>query len=303
MATLTKRCRVFLWCLLFLASAGYFLRQRALDFYRTRATAAPVVAIGLGLTSKGFSPNATLDDFPFFSMFLKSMCATAAPQYNYRIYIGYDYNDPVLSSPARRAEFASKVANVTCRGARSAANFSCGREEGPRLRLPIFFVRCGFFGKPSWCQNDAMMVAFSDGADYFYRVNDDTEFATEGWPNSFISILASYDPPNLGVVGPLDENREPNFPLTYDFVHRTHIDIFGFYYPREFPHWFADFWIDKVYQPNRTVIDHSTRLRHSMSVTRYATDRERAGLLPSVVNRYRPLVEDRLKARYQQKSG
>ena len=48
--------------------------------------------------------------------------------------------------------------------------------------------------------------------------------------------------------------------LTHDFVHRTHVDIFGFYYPRVFTDWFADDWITgisnlvKLYWLNYVVI-------------------------------------------------
>ena len=269
----------------------------------TRSTVPVDVAVGLGLTSKGFSPESALDQYPFFNTFLKTLCATASPKYNYAIYIAYDYDDPILSSPERRANFTSKVAKTTCRGAPAAANANanlnatCGRADCSRLSLPIYFVCCNYSGKPAWAQNDAMMAAYHGGAKYLYRVNDDTAFLTEGWPENFISILASYDPPNVGVVGPQDVNRPLDFPLTYDFVHRTHVGIFGFYYPRDFDKWFADFWIDNVYRPTRTVIDRSTRLRHDLYMvgTRYVPDQEHGGLTLGVVTRYKQLLDVRLR--------
>jgi len=64
------------------------------------------------------------------------------------------------------------------------------------------------------------------------------------------SILFSYNPPLVGVVGPNHSGGKLEI-LTYDFVHRTHVDIFGFYYPHVFGDWFADNWITGVYKPER----------------------------------------------------
>lgn len=86
--------------------------------------------------------------------------------------------------------------------------------------------------------------------DYYYRVNDDTVMETTGWTEKFIDELERFNPPRVGVVGPWF--REGNVViLTHDFVHRTHVDILGFYYPRVFTDWFADDWITGVYWPER----------------------------------------------------
>ena len=54
------------------------------------------------------------------------------------------------------------------------------------------------------------------------------------------------DPPQLGVVGPHHKGGNKKI-LTYDFVHRTHVDILGYYYPHYFTDWFADGWITNTY--------------------------------------------------------
>ena len=64
-----------------------------------------------------------------------------------------------------------------------------------------------------------------------YRVNDDTEMETPGWLDAFISVLSSYKPINVGVVGPMHSGGNVAI-LTYDFTHKTHIEVFGFHYPR-----------------------------------------------------------------------
>ena len=42
-------------------------------------------------------------------------------------------------------------------------------------------------------------------------------------------------PPLVGVTGPTAKIHANKNILIFDFVHKTHIDIFGFYYPKEFP--------------------------------------------------------------------
>ena len=80
------------------------------------------------------------------------------------------------------------------------------------------------------------------------RLNDDVQLVTRNWTWPFISTLQKSDPPNVGTVGPQHFGGNEAI-ITLDFVHRTHVDIFGFYYPRKFTDWFADDWITGVYQP------------------------------------------------------
>jgi len=121
--------------------------------------------------------------------------------------------------------------------------------------MALHFLECHHTGHPAWAQNDAMIEAYLDGSEYFYRVNDDSVMQTGGWTDVFVATLAAYDPPNTGVVGPKHAGGNQLI-LTYDFVHRTHVDLFGFYYPRVFTDWYADDWITKVYLP-----DHSTKIK------------------------------------------
>lgn len=87
--------------------------------------------------------------------------------------------------------------------------------------------------------------SYDMGADYFYRVSDDTEFHGR-WPYLFVQTLdtlkdlspsppqASSAPILLGVVGPSAASAPNEKILTHDFVHRTHMDIFNkTYYPED----------------------------------------------------------------------
>ena len=70
-------------------------------------------------------------------------------------------------------------------------------------------------------------------------MNDDTVLESTGWTEKLIEQLLRYHPPNVGVAGPWFRDGNTAI-MTHDFVHRTHVDIFGFYYPRVFTDWFAD---------------------------------------------------------------
>uniref|UniRef100_A0A6T8KKK3 Glycosyl transferase 64 domain-containing protein n=1 Tax=Hemiselmis andersenii TaxID=464988 RepID=A0A6T8KKK3_HEMAN len=103
--------------------------------------------------------------------------------------------------------------------------------------------------------NQLMQDAFIAGSSYFVRINDDTEFVTEGWVSKAVAKLASYDPPNVGMVGPSGiGDRRPI--MAHDMTHRTHLQIFETYYPPIFSAWYIDDWISRVYGPGR-----STKMR------------------------------------------
>ena len=133
-------------------------------------------------------------------------------------------------------------------------------------------VHCQHGGNPAWAQNDAMMQAYLEGVTYFFRVNDDTKILVKNWTEKFIENLSRLDPPFIGVVGPVVSEGKTSI-LTYDFVHYTHIDIFGYYYPRVFTHWWADDWITSVYSPDRAMFVEEVKVRHTAELgTRYQVD-------------------------------
>jgi len=67
------------------------------------------------------------------------------------------------------------------------------------------------------------------------------------------------------VVGPLHKGGNVGI-LTFDFVHRSHIDIFGYYYPRVFTDWWADTWMTRVYGAERTLKLPGVRVVHTLEV-------------------------------------
>ena len=180
---------------------------------------------------------------PLFSDLLPSFCRTVSKPFTYKLFVAYDYNDPILSTRYGQQSFKYLFHNIQVS--------TCPKNMTMSLQL----IRCSHTHQPARAQNDAMIAAYKDNMDYLYRVNDDTLLATPYWTEAFIQTLLNYDPPNVGVVGPSTNAKhyENNYILTYEFVHRTHIDIFGYYYPSLLTTWYADDWITHVYQPGRSV--------------------------------------------------
>ena len=57
--------------------------------------------------------------------------------------------------------------------------------------------------------------------------------------------------------------------IEYSMVHRTHIDIFGFYYPPSFRKSYVDERITKVYGETRTLKLKEWEVKHHLTPTRY----------------------------------
>lgn len=241
------------------------------------------VAIGCAVTSKrlrAVNESNIAEKFVLLSSLLPSFCRTASLRFRYAFYLAYDYTDRFFSSDRLSTLFAASFR-------RQISKF-CPRDVAPTLHL----VNCSYRGSPAWAQNDAMMDAYLDNVDYFYRINDDTKMETSEWTEAFVEALDRFDPPRVGVVGPhhVGGNRRI---LTYDFVHRTHVDAFGFYYPRAFTDWFGDGWITRVYTPDRCAKLRQVRVRHTLSLgTRYSVNRAAGRLLQPTVQRDK-LVLDR----------
>ena len=68
------------------------------------------------------------------------------------------------------------------------------------------------------------------------RLNDDTAMVTPNFLIDFTTALAAFSPPNIGIVGPTCRQGNTAI-LTYDFVHRSHWEIFGYQYPPSIHNW------------------------------------------------------------------
>jgi hypothetical protein len=151
------------------------------------------------------------------------------------------------------------------------------------LKTPSWLpVHIGFYETPKHKIpfNPMMRAAYNNGAEYLVRINDDTEFVTSDWVSEAVAKLASYDPPNVGMVGPNCAEGNTKI-MTHDMVHRTHLDIFEHYYPEVFSAWWIDNWISKVYGPQRStkMMDWTVKHHTHKHGTRYEVQHHEKQLL------------------------
>ncbi|ESO00763.1 hypothetical protein HELRODRAFT_175241 [Helobdella robusta] len=244
------------------------------------------IAIGCAITSHGgrhLTTQNVAEKIPLLKSLVPSFCRTASSGYSYHFYASYDVRDTHFS----KNTFMSAIHRTF----RDIIGDTCPT----KLNASLYFVKCNHNKNPAWAQNDAMMEAYLDHIDYYYRVNDDTKMLTPGWTEAYVDILQSFNPPNIGVVGPLHKGGNEDI-LTYDFVHRSHIDIFGSYYPRVFTDWWADNWISAVYGPVRTMKLPNVRLVHTSEVgTRYSIRNDREKFLNAQIDQGKDIIERYLK--------
>ena len=134
---------------------------------------------------------------------IPSLLRTAERQrfrYDREVFVGVDDDDVFWADPVHRAAIQGLAANIPV--------------HMHAFKNPVHHISF----------NEILAVATDAGADYLVRVNDDTEFQTQGWTTLGAATLAAYSPPNVGVVGPTCPDGNQAI-LTHDMVHRTHMDV------------------------------------------------------------------------------
>lgn len=182
---------------------------------------------------------------PLSAYCIPSLLKTIEPGFEYALMVGYDSDDLYFDDPTHR-------------------------EELNKLAQPVPLLWYAYDNpkrKPGPIFNNISAQAVLEGCDYLYRINDDTEMQGK-WTSEFIRVLTSFEPANVGVVGPTCDQGNTAI-LTHDFVHKTHHAIFGFHYPPVLTDWWLDDWITSVYGPSRTLKLKHVSVIHHLQPTRY----------------------------------
>lgn len=229
-------------------------------------------------------------DVPFFQVFLPSFLSTIrkrddpAQVVEFVVYFGCDPGDSLYDNPTRRSELNQKFATVTA---------------GYPMELQVHVFE-GMKGAPAWIWSALADVAYFDNCDYFYQVNDDLRFSGANWAEKFVGRLLN-NPlhPNLGCVGPVDGGNGDT--MTQSFVHRTHLEIFGYYYPPAFRNWYSDDWITSVYNAFKSTfwLREVRVLNTNVKDTRYEIDHSAEKILSAELKTGEHLVTSWLKSHEQ----
>jgi hypothetical protein len=161
-----------------------------------------------------------------YNLTFKTFLLTQNVEHTYYFYLGIDKDDPIFNNKKEQDilnNFNKAFKNV-------------------HIQFIILNSRKGHLTK-MW--NELFKLAYDDNCDYFYQCGDDIYFHTKGWINDSIRILQKYN--NIGLTGP---NNNNNNILTQAFVSRTHMKIFGSFFPENIINWGCDDWYNIVYSPH-----------------------------------------------------
>lgn len=185
------------------------------------------IALLIPCTSKGRDEWITMKDTYLYNYTLKTFLLTQNKEYNYTFYIGYDEEDRIYSKSSEQHViklFETVFKNVTFKFI-----LLSGVEKGHVTKM--------------W--NILFKQAYDDGCEYFFQCGDDIYFKSNNWVKDCITELQLHD--NIGLTGPLNNN---NRILTQAMISRTHMEIFGYFFPEEIINWCCDDWYNFVYRPN-----------------------------------------------------
>jgi hypothetical protein len=203
--------------------------------------------------------NYTIQSYPLKDLFIKTFDFPSP--HEYKIFLGADHDDPFYLNSSVQQDILSLYKNVSL-------NFYTDTKHNP--------VRV-------W--NHLAKMAYDEGYDYFYQLGDDIKILTPGSIPLFIEELKKLN--NVGVVGPMDLNNKSL--LTQSFVHRSHFETFGFYYPHEFKNWYCDNWIQEVYKPNRSIKLENVQVKNDGHTPRYEVDKKSDYMI--YVDKYKKLLK------------
>lgn len=213
------------------------------------------VAIGIPVTSKGTLMH-EVSDSPIWSNLFDSFMSSidwSSNHIHFGFHIGFDRADNIYDTGDAWSDMREMFRTRAYQRLKEAMVEDALVTSILANQLTIKLAHFDDLGgAPSQVVSQLMLTAYEAGFDYFYQVNDDTQIVTPNWAIEFIHAL-KYNPiaSNVGVTGPLDTHNDKIF--THSFVHRTHIEIFGYFFPPSFKNWWSDDWISTVYGTTHTM--------------------------------------------------
>lgn len=161
-----------------------------------------------------------------------------------KLYVGYDWDDVILSRFESRAFVANELKK---KGILSEF------VEFPRTNWLTFI----------W--NNLFVRAYADGHDYFVQLNDDITFENGNWLDSSIEMMKIK---HLQVVGFNDSLWKCKL-YTQSLVSRRHyINFEGQYFPLSLANWYSDNWISSIYG-EKGKCNYEAKITNGHILTRY----------------------------------
>ena len=184
------------------------------------------IAMLILATSKNRDAWVNIKDSYLYKMTLKSFLLTLDKEHEYIFYVGIDKDDRIFDKKYEQD-------NIT--------NFSKVFKNVEFVFITMEEIPKGYV---TLMWNKLFEDAYKRDCNYFYQCGDDMEFKTKGWINDCIKVLKANN--DIGLAGPINNN---NRILTQAFVSRKHMDIFGWFFPKEIKNWCCDDFYCKLYHP------------------------------------------------------
>lgn len=159
-------------------------------FHTHNRGSSPLVRMCLpvSITTRG-TRWVRLEEMLLLTSLLPSLLRTMEPGFLYGVYVGYDAGDPLLDAVGAEARLQSLWSS------RCAA-------ENKRVELKLFRYN-DTRNHNVWAVNYITKEAYLDGYDYFFRINDDSEFQMQGWTSRLVEALQLNE--DFGAAGVLGE--------------------------------------------------------------------------------------------------
>lgn len=118
------------------------------------------IAIGCAITSHN-EEHLNLENvaykLPFLRTLVPSFCKTASAGYEYHFYAAFDMRDPHLVKEQFMEAIYERFNEIV--------SLLCTKKS----HVFLHFVQCSHNHNPTWAQNDAMIEAYLDHVEYYYR--------------------------------------------------------------------------------------------------------------------------------------
>ena len=243
----------------------------------------PLIAILVATTTRT-EPFPSTKTLSLFTLMIPSLIRSLDCGFKYVIVLGYDIGDRFFDNIGGQSAvmtwFKKEILPTVGRGV--------------KVELDLVKVK-NDIKKPGPVFYEIARRSYDIGADFMYRVNDDTEFHGR-WPKLYVETLMNMSKP-YGVIGPRCTTTH-NRILTHDFVHRTHMDIFNKkYYPLELVDWWMDDWMSLIYGINRTFMSRDVTVIHHVKYhgRRYEVNMSNQALLTPLKWQSRSRILDWMK--------
>jgi hypothetical protein len=206
----------------------------------------------------------TIEETYLYKYFLQSLPSTLSKQnYKYTVYLGIDHDDKLFNEEKLKELF---------------------KKEG--LILKTIYLSGIEKGHVTEIWNRLFKIAYEEGNDYFYQCGDDIYFNSKynkrqlKWLDICIDKLKRNN--DIGTTSPVCWPN--NKILTQTLVSRKHMEIFGFYFPKQIKNWWCDNWINEVYALNHLYILKEYIVENRGGDPRYIPAGKKPGNIKYLVN-------------------